>query len=229
MNKSKVNLKNRLVKLRRKRVLKILLLMGFGLILSSLIFNILVKLPINSLKPIDGILVLGGSIKREIYAAQIAGQFPKTPIIISQGSQDPCILLIFNHYQAPLSRVWLEKCANSTFENFFFSVPLLHKLGVHKVKLITSGSHLPRAKWMAQIHLGVRGIAVEVDTVSETGVPGNQESRLKTQLDVTRSLIWSVFSPLLMPSCSEVISLDKVNLSDWYQEGFKCERQGRIF
>lgn len=228
VNKSKLNLTSRLLNKRQKRFLKLLLLTFLGLLLSILFWNVTVKLPINSTKPVDGILVLGGSVTREIYAAQLRHQLPEIPIIISQGSEDPCILLIFQRYQAPLQRVWLENCANSTFENFFFSVPLLRRLRVHKVKLITSDSHLPRAKWMAQIHLGVQGIALQVVTVPEIGIPGNQESPLKTLLDVTRSLIWSAFTPLLQPPCFQVKALDQINMAAWYQQGFKCERQARI-
>lgn len=71
--------------------------------------------------PVDAYLVLGGSIPREIYVASIAKQYPDIPILISQGSPDPCIVLIFERDGAPMSRVWLEKCARSTFDNFYFS------------------------------------------------------------------------------------------------------------
>ena len=202
--------------------------MAISLILSSLVFNLLVKLPLNSQKPVDGILILGGSIKREIYAAELARQFPQIPIIISQGSEAPCIQLIFQREQAPIEQVWLEKCAQSTFDNFFFGVPLLTERNVHKVKLVTSESHLPRAKWLSQIHLGAKGIAVQVDIVEETGIPGNRESFVKTWLDVSRSIVWTVVSQFVSPHCPNVIPLREVNLSEWYQKGFECERQGHV-
>ena len=117
-----------------------------GLMVTSLAFNLLIRLPINSNHTVDGILVLGGSIRREIYAAQIASQYPEVPIIVSQGSKPPCIKLIFQREQARMDQVWVEQCAYSTFDNFFFCVPLLQRYGVHKVKVITSQSHLPRTK-----------------------------------------------------------------------------------
>lgn len=196
--------------------------------LVHLLFNLVVRLPANQSKPIDAIFVLGGSIRREIYAARLAKQYPKLPILISQGSKDPCIWLIFQREKARLDRVWLEKCANSTFENFFFSTPLLKRWQVRKVKLVTSATHLPRAKYLADILLGAQGIAVEIETPQEKGVPGNNESSLKTRLDVTRSLIWAFFSQAIYPPCFDVIELSKVNLFVWRQVGFQCERQGRI-
>ncbi|MEA5537238.1 YdcF family protein [Crocosphaera sp. XPORK-15E] len=232
MTKLKLDLKSRLVRKKRKRTFKRLFILIFfaviGFIFSSLVYNVGVRLPLNSHQPVDGILVLGGSIRREMYAAQLARQDPDIPIIISQGSKAPCVKLIFEREQASMEQVLLEQCAHSTFENFFFCVPLLHQRGFNKVKLITSESHLPRAKWLAQIHLGAKGIAVEVDTAKEIGVPGNNESSLKTFLDVTRSLIWAVFSQIIQPPCLSVTPLKEVNLSDWYAQGFDCERQGGL-
>ena len=181
---------------------------------------------------------LGGSIQREIYVGVQAAEHPETPIIISSGSQDPCIKLIFQKYLASmrspslqstiLKNVWLEKCAKSTFGNFYYSIPILKRWHVKKVKLITSSTHLPRAKWMAQILLGSHEIWVEPDIINEKGVPGNRESWLKTSLDVTRSLFWAVVSQFREPQCGEVIRLADVDMDEWVERGFKCERQVQI-
>jgi uncharacterized SAM-binding protein YcdF (DUF218 family) len=181
-----------------------------------------------ALGPVDAFFVLGGSIRRENYVTELAKQHPETPILISQGSQDPCIWLIFQRAQAPIRQVWLEKCAESTFGNFYFNIPLLRQWHVHKVKLITSATHLPRAKWMAQIMLGSHGIWVEPEIVPEKGVPGNQESWLKTSLDLGRSLLWAMVSQVYSPSCAKVIPLSEVDIQKWRQEGFKCEYQGKV-
>ncbi len=177
---------------------------------------------------VDAFLVLGGSISREIYVAQLVKQYPASKVLISQGSQDPCILLIFQREAAPIDHVWLEHCADSTFDNFYFNIPILRQWGVRKVKLITSSTHLPRAKWMAQILLGAQGIWVEVDTIDEQGIPGNQESLLKTGLDLTRSLIWAVLSQRIQPQCSQLKPLTAVDLEAWRQSDFKCEYQGKV-
>jgi uncharacterized SAM-binding protein YcdF (DUF218 family) len=224
----KFDLRSRLAKKRRGRWIKLVTLAILGFILLKLFFNITIKLPINAEKPVDAILVLGGSIRREIYVADLSKQYPNIPILISQGSKDPCVRFIFEQKQARLSKVWLEKCANSTFENFFFSVPILRNWRVHKVKLVTSNSHLPRAKYLGYILLESQGIAMELDIAKEWGIPGNRESRLKTTLDVTRSLIWAVFSQLISPPCSNLIPLINVDLKAWENKGFKCEKYNRL-
>ncbi|MEA5570590.1 YdcF family protein [Calothrix sp. UHCC 0171] len=201
----------------------------FGLCLLLSVWLVLntITLIYASSQAVDANFVLGGSIKREIYAAELATNNPKIPTLISQGSQDPCILRIFQKKAVNLSNVWLEKCANSTFGNFFYSLPILQKWKVHKVRLITSSSHLPRAKWMAQIILGSHGIWVELDIAKETGVPGNRESWFKTGLDVTRSMFWAGLSHFIRPQCADVIELIDVDMKAWQQRGFNCERQGR--
>ncbi len=224
----KLDLKSRLAQKRRRKFFNLLAVACLGIVLINLLFNLMVKLPANQDKSVDAIFVLGGSIRREIYAAQLAKEFPELPILISQGSKDPCIWRIFQREGAPFAKIWLENCANSTFDNFFFGVPILSRWGVHKVKLVTSGSHLPRAKWLGQIHLGSRGIAVELETVPEMGIPGNREFVWKTRLDVTRSLIWAVFSQLIGPPCFRVTNLAEVDLNAWNQTGFECEHQGGV-
>jgi hypothetical protein len=179
-------------------------------------------------KPIDAFFVLGGGIQREIYVAQLAKQHPNIRVLISQGSEDPCISLIFQREQAPIRQVWLEKCANSTFDNFYFNIPILHKWGVRKVKLITSPSHLPRAKWMAQLLFGAHGIWVETDIVAEEGKPGNRESVLKTGLDISRCLVGAVLTQVFQPRCLKLVPLSAVDLEAWRNAGFKCERQKEL-
>lgn len=179
-------------------------------------------------QPLDSILVLGGSIRREIYAAEILPENPSVPVLISGGSQAPCIWELFRRTPAPLEGVWLEECAQSTFDNFYFSLPILQRWQVHHLKLITSATHLPRAAWLAQIILGSHGIWVEVDPAPESGVPGNQEYWWKTSLDVIRASLWAVISHGIDPQCSHLMKLTDINLRDWCEQGFSCEHQGQI-
>ncbi len=215
---------------RIRRLWKLLQKLACGLCAvfgSWLIFTTITLISASS-QPVDALLVLGGSITREIYVAQIAKKYPQTPILISHGSPDPCVWLIFQREKAELSNVWLEKCANSTWENFYYGITILRRWGVQKVMLITSPTHLPRAKWMAQILLGANGIWVEPAIVTERGIPGNRESWLKTSLDLGRSLLWAVVSPIIHPQCSQVIKLADVDMQAWERQGFKCERQGNL-
>jgi hypothetical protein len=50
-----------------------------------------ITLIFSSSHPVDAFFVLGGSIQQEIYLAQLATQYPHIPILISSGSEDPCI------------------------------------------------------------------------------------------------------------------------------------------
>ncbi len=197
---------------------------GLGVILLTYFVVLFITLKSASSGAVDAILVLGGSIEREIYAAELVKQSPQMPILISKGSIEPCVWLVFRSLAAPMSNVWLEKCADSTFDNFYYSLPTLSKWQVRKVKLITSQSHLPRAKWMAQIILGSHGIWVEPDIVREVGIPGNRESWLKTSVDVTRSLLWVPFSTFIHPQCA-LTNLTRVRIYNWQYGGFHCERQ----
>lgn len=210
--------------------LKILLLsiVVVLIVLLSRVFHQTQGLSIASQQPVDTFFVLGGSIRREMYVTQLAKQNPDIRILISTGSDDPCIVKLFEREQASTQQVWLEKCAKSTFDNFFYSQPILSQWHAHHVKLITSGSHLPRAKWMAQILLGSHGIWVDVETVKETGVPANRELWLKTGLDLTRTVLWALASQVIQPSCSNFIQLQEVNLKKWCQEKFSCEYQSGL-
>jgi uncharacterized SAM-binding protein YcdF (DUF218 family) len=180
--------------------------------------------------PVDGYLVLGGSIRREMFMAEQAAKQGITnhPILISAGSQDPCIRLLFEQAQASLDNVWLEDCAESTFGNFFFSLPWLKKQGVRHVALVSSGTHLARALWMGRIILGSHGIWVTPIDVPEVGRPGNEETRLKSVLDITRSLLWAVASQGYQPKCDRITPLNQVDLKLWRNIGFKCEHQAGI-
>lgn len=199
-----------------------------GLFLSIWLLTISIKLFLHQQKPIDAFFVLGGSVRREIYAATLVKDYPQAKILISQGSLDPCIWLIFERKKAKKSSVWLEHCANSTFTNFYYGLNILRSWKVNKIKLITSQTHLPRAQWMAQIILGSHGIWVETDIAPEKGIPGNRESGLKTTLDVSRSLFWAIISQFVHPSCPNLRRLTDVDMNYWQKQGFKCEHQAKL-
>ncbi len=183
------------------------------------------QLSTASQNPVDAYLMLGGSIRREIYITQVAKNHPHLPILISQGADDPCIVRLFEFTVAPQEQIWLERCANSTFENFYYSLPILKQWGVHHVQMVTSATHLPRAQWLGQIILGSHGIWMDTYTVKELGIPGNTESTLKTTLDVIRSLIWAGLSHFYQPNCQQVYRLVDSDLEFWQQKGFACEHQ----
>lgn len=177
----------------------------------------------------DAYLVLGGSIRREIHMAQVASTLSNPqPILVSAGSVDPCIRLLFEQAGAALDRVWLENCAESTFGNFVYAVPILESWGVRHVTLVTSGSHTRRAVTLGRILFAAQGIWVTPMVVAETGIPGNQETVFKTTLDIGRSLLWAVVAQVHKPVCGQLVALAAVDLEQWRQQGFKCEHQAGI-
>lgn len=176
----------------------------------------------------DAILLLGGSIRREMYLADQVSQGLGGPILISQGSPAPCIHALFERAAASRDGVWLETCAQSTFDNFRYAWPTLRSWGVHRVRVITSATHLPRARWLAQLMLGSHGIWVEMDIAVEQGVPGNRESGIKTTLDLMRGLAWAVVSQVYSPACPALTPLAAVDLAAWAARDYRCEHQGGI-
>jgi hypothetical protein len=213
---TKVTLTSRCRQVKRLSQIGLAVLLGWGLAIA-------LTLGLNALHPLDTVLVLGGSIQREVHAARLAKQFPELPILISGGSHPICVQSVFEPVAAPTQQVWLEGCANSTFDNFRFSLRTLRQWRGHKVKLLTSQTHLPRAQWLAQIMLGSHGLWVETEVVAERGVPGNRESFGKTMLDVVRALGWAIASQLHAPSCPKLVHLSSVDRAR-SSSGLKCER-----
>lgn len=179
-------------------------------------------------EPVDAILVLGGSIRRELYVAETVTQGNELPILISQGAKPPCVRIIFDRIAAPLDQVWLETCAHSTFDNYRYALAVLQQWDSHHIQVVTSATHLPRAEWLGRIMLGSHHIWLDMDIVPEKGVPANRESLIKTGLDVGRSLLWAIVSQLYNPTCNQVFSLQSVNLDEWLEHDFTCERQADI-
>lgn len=188
-------------------------------------------------------LVLGGSIRREMAAVELARNNAQLanaqlPILISAGSPAPCVWAMAEREGLVLpaesgsidlkAQIWLEPCATSTLGNYRFSLPVLQSWGVRHIQLITSGTHQLRAVGLGRIILGSHGIWLSPTPVAETGRPGNQESKLKTSLDWMRGLAWALISQLHQPQCRELVRLDQVVLEDWVDRDFECESQGQV-
>ena len=177
-----------------------------------------------SQRPIDAYLMLGGSIRREVHMVQVAKEHPDIPILISHGADDPCTIRLFEVEEVGGDRVWFERCANSTFENFYYTLAILQQWGVRRVEMVTSPTHLPRAQWLGQIILGSHGIWMDTYTVTEKGIPANRESYLKTGLDVARSLAFAAVSQVYQPSCDNVYRMVNSDLESWIKKGYVCEK-----
>lgn len=219
--------------IRRSRIPECLGLFLLTIILSFLVWNA-VRLYHHAQQPTDAILVLGGSIQREMHAAQLATTLPDIPILISGGSRTPCLALLFERANADLGQVYSDRCPQSTWGNVYYSTSVLRSWHARHVRLITSISHLPRALWMTRLHLGIHGIWVELDTVVEQGQPGNREYWWKTGVDLIRTLGSALWSLLKTPSdhCPLTQIPPSTDLAKWDRirqpEKIKCERQGDL-
>jgi len=224
----KISLTSKLKKNKFLHKLAFIPFIFIGLSIISLVGNFY-KAQRHSSQEIEGYLVLGGSIMREIHVAQIKKMSPEIPVIISSGSAKPCVYSIFQEQQAIMDNVWLETCANSTFTNFIYSIPLLKKWGIKKVGVITSETHLPRAEFLAKILLKSQGISIELVTIPEQkGISANHESQIKTALDITRAIGWSVISQFISVPCPKVAYLGTIDLEQWRTKEFRCERRGNV-
>jgi uncharacterized SAM-binding protein YcdF (DUF218 family) len=144
--------------------------------------------PINTLRNIDGIIVLGGGENlaissgwqspemndagdRFIYAAKLAEQYPNVPVIYSGGSG--LVQLRDDQKSAEISqailtmtgveenRLIIESASRNTAQNFTLIKPLLPAQDGYYL-LVTSAFHMPRSVGIAR-KLGINVIAYPVD------------------------------------------------------------------
>lgn len=135
----------------------------------------------------QAILTLGGSSVREEFTAKFAREHPSLEIWVSSGIPKKQADEIFQGSNIPKSRFKLDRRAADTVTNFTSLVADFQSLGVHHLYLITSDFHMSRAKAIAFIVLGSRGI-----TFTSVSIPSTQptESIFHILRDVGRSIIW---------------------------------------
>jgi hypothetical protein len=172
-------------------------------------------------QPSQAYFVLGGNNTREIHVADLVHQNPQMLTLISSGSADPCIWNAFQRAEAPMEKVWLEKCADSTFGNMYYGLPILKKWHVSRITVIDSRCHEPRAGWLARIIFSAHGIWTDLD-ILEDGFPAKPEDGFKTALDVTRACLWAIASQFYYPQCGNVIQLSTVDMNYWNEHGYHC-------
>lgn len=131
----------------------------------------------------------GGNVGREAAAAQLAKHYPNLNVWISSGQLPQQVYPIFAGAQVPLERLHLDYRATDTVTNFTTMVPEFEQQQIQHVLLVTSDFHMPRAKAIATVVLGSRGVAF-----TPVAVPSNRppESKLRIARDVGRGLLWIV-------------------------------------
>jgi uncharacterized SAM-binding protein YcdF (DUF218 family) len=141
----------------------------------------------SSFQPPGAVLVLGGSVDREQFAADFAHRYPDLPIWVSSGSNPEYARWVFEEAEIDLDRVHLDYRAVDTVSNFTTLVDDFRAQGIDRIYLITSDYHMRRARIIGEIVLGSRGISFEAVPVPSDRSP---ESIDKVLRDAARSLLW---------------------------------------
>lgn len=144
------------------------------------------RLTASSYSP-EAVLVLGGSLDREQFAADFAHTYPDLPIWVSSGSNPEYAQWVFEEANIDLERVHLDYRAVDTVSNFTTLVDDFKSQGIDRIYLITSDYHMRRARIIGEIVLGSRGISFEAIEVPSDRSP---ESIDKVLRDAARSILW---------------------------------------
>jgi uncharacterized SAM-binding protein YcdF (DUF218 family) len=143
--------------------------------------------PIKNTQPPEALLVLGGAIEREEFAAKFARVHPELEVWVSGGSNKEYAQWIFSQAGIDLSRVHLDYQAVDTVTNFTTLVDELKSQGVESVYLVTSDDHMLRARVIGEIVLGSRGISFQPLPVPSGRSPEPIEKVIR---DGVRSILW---------------------------------------
>ena len=170
----------------KRRRFIITMILGLSLSISSIIP---LKMAIaRSQAPYpEAILTLGGGHLREVFTAKFALTHAKLPIWISTGSKEMRAREIFYREGVDNRRVYIDRRATDTVTNFTTLVKDFKKQNIRHIYLITDDFHLPRAKAIALVILGSKGIIYTPVSIATTRP---LESKTKIVRDVARAFFW---------------------------------------
>lgn len=137
----------------------------------------------------EAIFVLGGDSKREIFAASLARKHPNIPIWVSSGSPEGYVKRIFRNRGINSDRLHLDYRAVDTVTNFTTLADELKANNIDSVYLVTSDSHMTRARVIAEVVFGSRGIFVKPRSVATNSQPEPVEKSVR---DGARSVFWLI-------------------------------------
>ena len=135
----------------------------------------------------EAVLVLGGAVERERFAAEFAKQHPGLPVWVSSGSNPEYAEWVFLEAGIDPNRVHLDYQAVDTVTNFTTLADYFRAHGIRSVYLITSDYHMPRAQVIGEIVLGSRGIDFHPVAVPSDRSP---EPIAKVVRDAARAMLW---------------------------------------
>jgi uncharacterized SAM-binding protein YcdF (DUF218 family) len=137
----------------------------------------------------EAIVVLGGEIDREAYAAQMAQEHGQLSVWVSSGTnKEYAEWLFFEKSGIERDRLHLDYRAVDTVTNFTTLVNDLKREGIDKIYLITSENHMRRARLVGEIVFGSHDIVFEPIAVPSllAAEPVN-----KTLRDGIRAVMWT--------------------------------------
>ncbi len=141
----------------------------------------------GTIEPPQALLVLGGAIEREAFAAEFARQHPNLDIWVSSGSNPEYAEWLFSQAGISQTRLHLDYDAVDTVTNFTTTVDKLKSQGITSVYLVTSDDHMRRAIVIGKIVLSSRGIAFKPLPVPSGRSP---EPIKKAIRDGIRGILW---------------------------------------
>lgn len=174
---------------RRKRTRWRLISLACFVALGLSIFPIRLMIARYQAPDPQAVLVLGGDPKREEAAAQLARFDPSLEVWVSTGIPYEESRSIFAAAEIPDSRVHLDYRATDTVTNFTTSIAALQRRQIQHVYLVTSDFHMSRARAIATIILGSRGIIFTPVAVSPTS-PRSPEPLMHILRDSGRAIFW---------------------------------------
>ncbi|MBF2026010.1 MAG: YdcF family protein [Oscillatoriales cyanobacterium C42_A2020_001] len=135
----------------------------------------------------EAILVLGGDLDREHFAASFAREHPDLPVWISGGSNEAYAEGVFADAGIDFTRLHIDRTAQDTVTNFTTLVDKLQVQGISSVYLITSDYHMQRARVIGEIVFGSRDMYLK-----PIPVPSQRDSEpvLKSVRDGARAVLW---------------------------------------
>ena len=135
----------------------------------------------------QAILTLGGGHQREVFTAEFATVHPELPIWVSTGTKEVRAREIFQRAGIINRRIYLDRRATDTVTNFTTLVNDFQQQKIQHIYIITDDFHLPRAKAIAFMVLGSRGITYTPISLTTTK---ESEPKFKIVRDVARSYFW---------------------------------------
>lgn len=138
----------------------------------------------------QAILVLGGAVEREHYAAEFAYHNPELEVWVSSGTNPEYADWLFRQADVAPTRIHLDYQAVDTVTNFTTLVDELKGHRVNSIYLITSDYHMRRATIIGQIVLGRHDIAFR--TVSVPSEDPRPEPIARGLRDGARAIWWVI-------------------------------------